>query len=916
MADGTFKAIGQIQVGDHVVGWERRKTTGSYRDKYTVAAVVATQRRRARLVEVTLASGRVLRCTPDHLWSNGGYGRQGVTEHKPRKRVSGVYHYQYAWTQARVGATLRVAVDVVSREDLSPEHQALASWLGGIFDGEGSVSQSTLQLAQSQAHNPEVHAAIGQALTALGFHYSVTDRVYRLLGGQSMLVRFLVLCRPVRGFKIVNVLHRMVRCADDRVVALRDLGEGEVVSLQTSTGNYVAWGVLSKNCHVIGWDKRDVVMVPNFAQSIILDLCADSERRGHAVMLMLLKARQLGMTTLVELILLWLFLFFPRTYAVIASADPFKTVEMAGMIAYTWEHLPWWLVPQNVRFLKGVPAEIPALNSVLKPQWGNQYHGVGRGQTPSAAHLSELSSWKDAADDVDSALLKAMHPTPTMFLALESTALGRANWWFDKWESLKVEYPAGRSLIRPAFLPWFAGVDLYPTESEHRALPPPADWVPLDRTLRHAERARQAVLANALWLHYIGRDDPNWQMPRRQMWYYERERELAIKEKRLNKFLSEMPADDQEAFQNTNISVVDQDIVLSYRESALARPPLGVYTIVGASIHKMLTVPRSQWDLTKPTITIKPSTICRATETYQFVPLKFDGYIGYDPMWKLFIWEWPEPLQLYAIGVDTSDGIGQDWSVLGAIRKGTTFRPHGQVAEFASPYIKAGQLWDMTLALGAFYSTLHPRAGRRIQSRICVECRGNGEKVQDELKKRGWTNFHPWKKLDNKKRLTNDKVHKEGVFTNVWYRSMMMDTFLTAVDEETLDIRSPWLVNEMETLERDPEEKSARAAYNTHDDRVMAIGFPLESLTVDDRQRTHYAKQTPQYLPAALDESDDAALIPFATYQPPLQARSDILGRSSIPLERRVPAAAGYGGLALRLGRYTNRSLRLPGGHR
>jgi hypothetical protein len=666
-------------------------------------------------------------------------------------------------------------------------------------------------------------------------------------------------------------------------------------------------------CHIIGWDKRDTIMTPNFAQLVVLDLLAESERSHHALMLMILKARQLGSTTLVEMIILWLFLFMPRTYAVIASADPSKTEAMAGMIAYAWEQLPWWLLPPSVRYLRGVPAEIPAITSVLKPQWGNQYHGVGRGQTPSAGHLSELSSWKNAADDVDSALLKAMHPTPTLFLAMESTALGRDNWWYDKWESQKVEYPAGRSQIRPVFLPWFFGVDLYPTDTEHHQLPPPANWVPLDRTIRHAERARQAVLANPLWLHYLAKGNRDWTMPQRQMWYYERERELAIKEKRLNKFLSEMPADDIEAFQNTNISVVDQDITLNYRERALARPPLGVYTIVGPSIHKMLTIPRSEWDLSKPTITVRPSAICRATEVYQFIPLKFEGYIGYNPLGKLFIWELPEDFQTYAEGVDTSDGIGQDWSVLNMIRKGTFERPHGQCAEFASPYIKAAQLWDLALALGAFYSVLHPRAGRRTQARICVECKGNGEKVQDELKKRGWTNFHPWKKLDNRRRITNDKVHKEGVFTNVWYRSMMMDTLLTAVDEEALDIRSPWLVNELETLERDPDEKSARAAYNTHDDRVMSIGFPLESLTVDDRTRTRYAKSVPQYLPEALDE--DRPPPAFATYRPGIQASSASMGRGAIPLEFRRPVAGSLRA-TVRLGRFRDPRLRLPAGYR
>jgi hypothetical protein len=179
----------------------------------------------------------------------------------------------------------------------------------------------------------------------------------------------------------------------------------------------------------------------------------------------------------------------------------------------------------------------------------------------------------------------------------------------------------------------------------------------------------------------------------------------------------------------------------------------------------------------------------------------------------------------------------------------------------------------MALAIGTFYSTYQSKVGRRTQSRICVECLGNGEVAQDELAKRGWWNFHPWKRYDNKTRMTNDNVHKLGIFTNVWFRSMMMDKLLTAVDEESLDLNSPWTVDEFSTLMRDPDMASAKADDNAHDDRVMALGFPLFSLTVDDRpnQQT-YRRSRPVYLPDAADDLANRQRSPFATYQPSLQA--------------------------------------------
>jgi hypothetical protein len=194
----------------------------------------------------------------------------------------------------------------------------------------------------------------------------------------------------------------------------------------------------------------------------------------------------------------------------------------------------------------------------------------------------------------------------------------------------------------------------------------------------------------------------------------------------------------------------------------------------------------------------------------------------------------------------------------------------------------------MALALACFYSVFNPVAQRRTQSRVAVECRGNGEIAQKELQMRGWVNFHPWKRYDRKRPMQTKDVHQWGVFTNVWFRSMMMDRLLTTIDEESLDIGSPWFVSEMATLERDVDEQSARAAYKTHDDRIMALGFILFSLTIDDMPgKASYRKSTPNYLPESMLTSggygmrgtpmpDQGSARPstYPTYRSPATARS------------------------------------------
>lgn len=141
MADGTFKAIGEINVGEEVMGWEWTKSKGGHWHKtLRPSRVLATNRREAPMVvEVELASGHKMRCTPDHKWANPAY---------------------------------------------LPDQE---------FDEYGAV---------------EV------------------------------------------GSNVLNFSKGIEGYADE-VVSIVELGPGEVVSMQTETGNYVAWSIASKNCRLM-----------------------------------------------------------------------------------------------------------------------------------------------------------------------------------------------------------------------------------------------------------------------------------------------------------------------------------------------------------------------------------------------------------------------------------------------------------------------------------------------------------------------------------------------------------------------------------------------------------------------------------------------------------------------------------------
>ena len=61
-----------------------------------------------------------------------------------------------------------------------------------------SVREAAIDAFEHKEHNPSVHSEIGKALSKLGFHFSVNDKVYRLNGGLTERLRFLLLVSPFR----------------------------------------------------------------------------------------------------------------------------------------------------------------------------------------------------------------------------------------------------------------------------------------------------------------------------------------------------------------------------------------------------------------------------------------------------------------------------------------------------------------------------------------------------------------------------------------------------------------------------------------------------------------------------------------------------------------------------------------------
>lgn len=127
-----------------------------------------------------------------------------------------------------------------------------AGFLGGIFDAEGSCSRGVLRISNADT---EVLDLTEEGLAHFGFDAvreteSDTDVCsVRLRGGLAARQRFFRIARPAMIRKLDVVGAAVTTSSDLRVVAVEDLGyEIDMVDITTSTGDFVANGVVSHNC--------------------------------------------------------------------------------------------------------------------------------------------------------------------------------------------------------------------------------------------------------------------------------------------------------------------------------------------------------------------------------------------------------------------------------------------------------------------------------------------------------------------------------------------------------------------------------------------------------------------------------------------------------------------------------------------
>lgn len=184
-----------------------------------------------------------------------------------------------------------------------------------------------------------------------------------------------------------------------------------------------------------------------------------------------LKARQLGMSTFTEALLTFLTMNQPNTDSIIIAHDSTASSNIYGMTKLFVSELPDQLRPpqkySNAKLLS-FDSDDPrqAMKSSIRVGVAND---STRGQTYRYAHLSEVAFWQDAKTAM-TAVMQCVPQDNKTIVIIESTANG-FNFFYDLWSKAE----RGENDFTPLFFPWYmdegyrkayTGFDLSPYEEE------------------------------------------------------------------------------------------------------------------------------------------------------------------------------------------------------------------------------------------------------------------------------------------------------------------------------------------------------------------------------------------------------------------------------------------------------------------
>lgn len=240
----------------------------------------------------------------------------------------------------------------------------------------------------------------------------------------------------------------------------------------------------------------------NDAQKKLYAVAKKQQDAGKPVRLIILKARQLGFSTLTEGLIFHACATRKNTNALIVAHREDATANLFRMSKLFYDELPAPMKPmmrssnaqelvfENPSKLRSEREARPGLRSRIRCATAGG-RGIGRSDTLQCVHLSEYAFWPDGADGKASTLagiLQAVPSLPGTMVVIESTANGFED-FKERWDAAV----AGENDFEPVFFAWFENPDY------SMPVVPGTEWTPEEWDLKEVYHLTDEQLQWRRW---------------------------------------------------------------------------------------------------------------------------------------------------------------------------------------------------------------------------------------------------------------------------------------------------------------------------------------------------------------------------------------------------------------------------------
>ena len=294
--------------------------------------------------------------------------------------------------------------------------------------------------------------------------------------------------------------------------------------------------------------------VMNYAQRDFINEVERQINEQGAVRIIVLKARQLGISTIIEGIIFCLSVMYRDYQSLIISHESESSEHILTMTKRYWNTYPFKRFHDEQYNGRKQLAWSDLQSNIVIATAKNT--GAGRSKTLHALHASEVAFW-DNPEELVTGLRQAIPSQGITMIFLESTANGVGNFFHKTWE----EAVADRSEYAPKFYPW------------HQHPEYVASYIP--RLIQERYSELEVLDTEEKALKAMGVSDG------RLLWRRYAIRELCQGD--LEKFHQEYPTTPHEAFLSTGRNVFNiNDLTAHFKPM---RPRVGYLKRVGSRLE-------------------------------------------------------------------------------------------------------------------------------------------------------------------------------------------------------------------------------------------------------------------------------------------------------------------------------------------